>query len=294
VEKAGKIIPHIVRVEKHERKTDLPEFEFPTRCPECDTPLVQDEGGVYIRCPNFRCPAQLRERIRYFASRNCMDIEGLGDKLVDQLVRAGLVQSFGDLYRLDVEQVKGLERMGEKSSRNLIRGIAESKQRGLARLLNALSIRHVGARTAAILAERFGSMEQLLAADVDQLAAVPEIGEIIARSVHDFLHSQQGRAVVDDLRSLGIGMTAPQRRVERQATLAGKTFVVTGTLQQHTRDEIHELIERNGGRAASSVSKNTDFLIAGEKAGSKLDKARTLGVEIVTEDQFLAMIPDVT
>ncbi len=157
VEKAGKVIPHIVRVEKHERKTELPVFPFPNHCPECDTPLVKDEGGVYIRCPNPSCPAQVKERVRYFATRNAMDIEGLGDKLIDQLVSTGLVAGVGDLYRLTLEQLTDLERMGQKSSENLLAAIAESKSRGLARLLNALSIRHVGNRVAAVLAERFGS-----------------------------------------------------------------------------------------------------------------------------------------
>ena len=157
VEKAGKVIPHIVRVEKHERKGELPAFPFPTHCPECGTALVKDEGGVYIRCPNPSCPAQVKERVRYFATRNAMDIEGLGDKLVDQLVSTGLVAGVGDLYRLSLEQLTDLERMGQKSSENLLAAIAESKSRGLARLLNALSIRHVGNRVAAVLAERFGT-----------------------------------------------------------------------------------------------------------------------------------------
>ncbi len=172
VEKAGKIIPHIVRVEKHLRKGPLRKFVFPTACPECDTKLVKDEGGVYIRCPNPHCPAQVKERIRYFASRNAMDIEGLGDKLVDQLVGEGLVKKYGDLYRLEERQDRllNLERMGRKSVDNLLEGIEASKNRGLARLLNALSIRHVGARVAAVLAEHFGSMDALMAATVEELS----------------------------------------------------------------------------------------------------------------------------
>ncbi|MCA9151993.1 MAG: NAD-dependent DNA ligase LigA, partial [Planctomycetales bacterium] len=177
VEKAGKIIPHIVRVEKHRRDSELPEYQFPTACPECGTPLVKDEGGVYIRCPNLSCPAQVRERIRYFATRNAMDIEGLGDKLVDQLVRQKQVVDYADLYRLTVEQLTEIERMGKKSSVNLVAAIAESKQRGLSRLLNALSIRHVGVRVAAILAQRFRSMDRLCAASVEEISEIPEIGE---------------------------------------------------------------------------------------------------------------------
>ncbi len=180
VEKAGKIIPHVVRVEKSERQKPLRKFAFPSACPECGAKLVKDEGGVYIRCPNPQCPAQLKERIRYFAGRNAMDIEGLGERLVDQLVDGGLVRGCGDIYRLSLDQLAGLERMGRKSSENLLAGIAASKDRGLARLLNGLSIRHVGARVATVLAERFGSMDALVAADVERLSATSEIGPVIA------------------------------------------------------------------------------------------------------------------
>jgi DNA ligase (NAD+) len=285
VEKAGKIIPHIVRVEKHRRKGELPKFHFPTHCPECKTKLVKDEGGVYIRCPNLECPAQLKERIRFFATRNAMDIEGLGDKLVDQLVADGLVKSYGDLYRLKLDDLVNLERMGQKSSENLLEGIAASKDRGLARLLAALSIRHVGTRVAQVLAEHFGSIEALTEASVEDLSEVNEIGPIIAQSVHDFLHSHHGRHVIHELDKEGVKMTAP-RKAKASGALAGKTIVVTGTLKNYTRDEIQELIHQHGGRASSSVSKNTDFVVAGAEAGSKLDKAKKLGVPILAEEEF--------
>jgi len=200
VEKAGKIIPHIVRVETHRRDGALRKFKFPTACPECHTPLVKDEGGVYIRCPNPVCPAQLKERLRYFASRNAMDIEGLGDKLVDQLVNEGLVRSYGDLYRLSLDRLLELERMGKKSGENLLVGVEASKSRGLARLLNALAIRHVGARVATVLAEHFGSIDELLAADVDELSEVEDVGPIIAKSVYDQLHGKLGRETIEDLK----------------------------------------------------------------------------------------------
>ena len=290
VEKAGKIIPHIVRVEKHLRekeKKELRKFAFPAKCPECGTKLVKDEGGVYIRCPNLDCPAQVKERIRYFASRNAMDIEGLGDKLVDQLVNAKLVLNCGDLYRLEGRQDRllGLERMGRKSADNLLDGIEASKNRGLARLLNALTIRHVGARVAAVLAERFGTMDALLAAGVEQLSETNEIGPIIAQSVFDFFHSKFGQETIEDLKSVGVKMESTARAGGPRA-LEGKTLVVTGTLTKYSRDEIEELITRHGGHAASSVSKNTDYLVAGEKAGSKLAKARQLGVKVISEDEF--------
>jgi len=285
VEKAGKIIPHIVRVEKHLRKGPLKKFLFPAACPQCGAALARDQGGVYIRCPNLDCPAQVKERIRYYASRNAMDIEGLGDKLVDQLVDTALVRRYGDLYRLRLEQLMGLERMGRKSSENLLAGIDQSKGRGLARLLNALAMRHVGARVAAVLAESFLSMEKLQAAGVEQLSRTNEIGPIIAQSVYDYLHSPFGRETIEDLRRLGVSME--QAAAPRAArTLEGKTLVVTGTLQAYSRDEINEVIARHGGRAASSVSKKTDYVVAGAEAGSKLAKARELGIRILTEAEF--------
>ncbi len=287
VEKAGKIIPHIVRVEKHERKEELPPFEFPTRCPECETALVKDEGGVYIRCPNAECPAQVKERIRYFATRNAMDIEGLGDKLVDQLVTTGEVKRVGDLFRLTFDKLSKLERMGQKSLENLLAAIVAAKSRDLARLLNALSIRHVGARVAAVLAEQFGDIERLREATIEDLADTPEIGPTIAESVHAFLHSDFGRQTIDDLLGEGVDMTAPRTaRAVGDGKLAGKTFVVTGTLASYSRDEVHDLIVKHGGRPTSSVSKNTDYVVAGEKPGSKVEKAQKLGVPVLDQAAF--------
>ena len=293
VEKAGKIIPHIVRVEKHERKGDPPQFHFPTHCPDCRTKLVKDEGGVYIRCPNPDCPTQVKQRLRYFATRNAMDIEGLGDKLVEQLVEHKLVTRYGDLYRLSETQLVELERMGKKSAENLLAGIEASKQRGLARLLNALAIRHVGQRVAQVLADHFGSLEKLQQASLEELSEVNEIGQIIAQSVYDFLHSEYGQETIADLRSLGIAMSAPKRAAPAVGgALAGKTIVVTGSLQHYKRNEIEELIQRQGGRAASSVSKKTDFVVAGEEAGSKLDKAKELGVKVISEEEFRKLIAE--
>lgn len=288
VEKAGKIIPHVVRVEKHLRPEGTSEFVYPTHCPACGTKLEKDEGGVYIRCPNFTCPAQLGERLLYFASRSAMDIEGLGEKLAYQLVESGLVHDFADLYSLTVERLTKLERMGQKSAEKLVANIADSKSRGLARLLNALCIRHVGARVATVLAEHFGSMDELQASSEEDLSNVLEVGPVIAESVYRFLHSEQGEMAVEKLRVAGLDMTSPKKLVAELAggVLAGKTLVVTGTLSKYTREQIEELIVQHGGRAASSVSKKTDFLIAGEKAGSKLEKAQKLGVTILTEDDF--------
>ncbi|HUY33775.1 MAG TPA: NAD-dependent DNA ligase LigA [Pirellulales bacterium] len=291
VEKAGKIIPHIVRVEKHLRDGKLNKFRFPKCCPECDATAVKDEGGVTIRCPNPHCPAQLKERLRYYAGRNAMDIEGLGDKLVDQLVNEGLVKSYGDLYRLTLERLETLQRMGRKSSESLLAAIAASQGRGLARLLGALAIRHVGQRTALALAESFGSIDALVAAEIEELSEIEEIGPVIAKSVYDYLRGKYGKETIAELAGLGLDMTAP-RRAERAAAgaLAGKTLVVTGTLVKYGRDEIEELIARHGGRAVSSVSKNTDYVVAGAKAGGKLAKAQALGVRVMSEFEFDALI----
>jgi DNA ligase (NAD+) len=293
VEKAGKIIPHVVRVEKHLRPDDAREFIYPTHCPHCHTKLEKDEGGVYIRCPNFLCPAQLGERLIYFASRSAMDIEGLGEKLAYQLIESGLVRDFADLYELTEEQLTSLERMGQKSARKLLHNIEASKLRGLARLLNALSIRHVGTRVATTLAQHFGSIDELLAASEDELSEVEDVGAVIAQSVHEFLHSEHGETAVRRLRDAGLDTTAPKKRPISAGTagpLSGKTFVVTGTLEKYTREEIQAIIEQFGGRNSNSISKKTDYLVAGEKAGSKLDKARQLGVAILNEAEFAELI----
>jgi DNA ligase (NAD+) len=290
VEKAGKVIPHVVRVEKHLRQKPLPAWEFPQRCPECDTALVKDEDGVYIRCPNVDCPARCRERLRFFASRGAMDIEGLGDKLVEQLVATGLVKDYADLYGLAVEQLAPLERMGEKSAAAVVAQIAASRDRGLVRVLNAVGIRHVGPRVATLLCERFPAIENLEAAPVEELAAVPEIGPVIAASVHDWLAGDFGRRTIAGLRKAGVRLDVPA--AERTATgpLTGKTLVVTGTLTGFSRQEAEEAIRRAGGRAASSVSKKTDYLVAGAEAGSKLATARKLGVPVLDEAAFRALL----
>lgn len=297
VEKAGKIIPHVVRVEEHRRDGTQRKFHFPHRCPECQTPVEQDEGGVYIRCPNPACPAQLRESIRYFASRAAMDIEGLGVKLIEQLTEHGFIKSFADIYRLHERRAElvELERQGEKSIDNLLAGIEASKQRPLWRLLTALNIRHVGQRTAQQLAEHFGTLDALAQASVEDIQAVEDVGEVIARSVYHFFHSEVGRRIVSELRDVGLNLGTPKKqslRAQGTLPLAGKTIVVTGTLERFKREEIQELIHELGGKAASSVSRKTDFVVAGADPGSKLDKARELGVKILSETEFLKLIGD--
>ena len=290
VEKAGKIIPHIVRVEKHRRQGDLPEFDFPQLCPECGELLVKDASGVYIRCVSLQCPAQWRQRLRYFATRDCMDIEGLGDKLVNQLVDSQTVNSYADLYSLTLEQLMKLERMGKKSAENLIQGIQASKQRGLSRVLNAITIRHVGQRVATVLARRFGSAEKLMLATEDELSSTEEIGPIIAKSVYDYCRSEEGRQIFEQLANAGVLLTTSQEdSVDHSGVFAGKTLVVTGTLEHYSRDEIERLIGKLGGKASGSVSKKTDYLVAGQAAGSKLEKAKELGVKVLSEEEFRAL-----
>lgn len=289
VEKAGKIIPHVVRVELHRREEHVVPFVFPTHCPQCSELLTKDEGGVYIRCSNPSCQAKLRQRLRYFASRDAMDIDGLGEKIVDLLVEADFVDGFGDLYRLTEEQLLTLESFGKRKAEKLLAGIEASKSRGLTRVLAAISIRHVGSRVAMLLAKRFPTIDSLMAASVEDLSSVDEIGEIIAESVHQFLHDDYGQKVIEDLKHVGVKLTedvAPDAADQPEGVLSGKTLVVTGTLVKFKRDEIESIIERHGGRAASSVSKNTDYVVAGEKAGSKLEKAQQLGVRVLTEDEF--------
>ncbi len=291
VEKAGKIIPKVVRVEKHLRQSELLPFCFPTHCPVCDGQLVRDAGGVYIRCINPNCAAQLRGRLAYYASRTGMDIDGLGEKIIDQLIEKKLVGGYADLYRLTEEDlIARVDLVKERKAKKLVDAIEASKSKGLTRVLTAISIRHVGPRVARVLTERFSTVWSLREASVEELSAIPEIGDVIARSVHEFINSDCGRRLLDDLAAVGVRLS--EDRVAPKADpgdspLAGKTLVVTGTLQQFTRDEIKQLIERLGGRASEAVSSKTDFVVAGEKAGSKRDKAAQLGITILTEQQFI-------
>ena len=296
VEKAGKIIPHVVRVEEHRREGSETPFVFPNHCPECGGEVRQDEGGVYVRCINPQCPAQLREGLRFFASRQAMDIDGLGIKLIEQLLAAGLLTSFADIYRLRDrrDELLALERMGERSVDNLLAGIEATRDRPLWRLLTALNIRHIGTSNARILADRFGTLEEIAAQSAESLAEVDEVGPIIAQSVFDFFHSEVGQQIVNDLRTCGLNFGAPIERQKDGATasrpLEGQTIVVTGTLVHFTRDSIKEAIHQHGGKASGSVSKKTDFVVAGENAGSKLDKANELGVKVISEEEFLQLI----
>ncbi|MBI3468036.1 MAG: NAD-dependent DNA ligase LigA, partial [Planctomycetes bacterium] len=291
VEKAGKIIPHVVRVLKEKRSGSERKFHFPKRCPACKCEVVKDEGGVYLRCVNPSCPAQLKERLRFWAHRDAMDVEGLGWKLIDQLVDTGLVHGIPDLYRLTLDQLADLERMGKKSAQNLLDGLEASKSRDLSRLLTGLAIRHVGTRTAEILAENFGSMDRLLSASAQDFESIHEVGPIMAAAIHEFFTNDANRKLIAALRDLGLNMKSTRAPAPAAGLpLAGKTFVVTGTMPKRSRSEIESLIKEHGGRVSSNVSKKTDYVVAGTDPGSKLDKARELGVPVISEEELEKLV----
>jgi len=289
IEKAGEIIPQVMEVVKTGKHRAKP-FKIPTQCPNCGGRVEKDEDGVYIRCVNPGCQGRLKERLKYFAGRGQMDIENLGIALIEQLVETGLVKNFADLYKLRQGDLVGLERMAEKSAANVIEAIDKSKSRPLWRLIAALGIRHIGGQSARLLAEHFGSLEGIRAAERETLENIDEIGPKMAESVFEYFRDPQNRFVVDEL--LAEGVKPIQTRARRSGKLAGKTVVVTGTLEHFSRQQAEEAIRRAGGRAASSVSGKTDFVLAGTGAGSKLDNARKLGVEVINEKQFLKMIEE--
>ncbi len=289
LERAGEVIPYVVEVVEAKRPAGARPVEAPQVCPCCGSAVEREADTPYIRCVNPACPDQLKERLRWFAGRSQMDIEDLGEKLIDQLVDRGLVRTFADLYTLKLEDLLQLERMGEKSAQNVLAEIDRSRQQGLDRLLAGLGIRHVGNRVAYVLASAFGSLNALKQATQEQLAAIHEIGAIIADSVYDFFHNEASLAAVEALQRVGVNPTFEQPTAADQPLL-GQTIVVTGTLARMKRDEIEALITSLGGKAAGSVSKKTSFVVAGENAGSKLAKAQQLGIEVITEDQFLQRI----
>ena len=289
VEKAGEIIPQVVAVQRESRPEGTEPFPVPKRCPNCDSPVVKDEAGVYVRCPNPDCAGQLKERLRYFAGRDQMDIEHLGTSLIEQLVDNALVRRFADLYRLKKEDLTALERMGDKSAQNVLDAIEASKTRSLARFIAALGIRHVGGQSARILAEHFGSLDALMNAERAELECIDQIGPVMGLSIHEYFRHVGHRAAIDDVLAAGVRPEPPAPK-QGPGTLEGKTIVVTGTLRHFTRQQVQQAIEAMGGKATSSVSKKTDFLLAGEDPGSKLAKARRLGVAVLDEKQFLEMI----
>jgi DNA ligase (NAD+) len=289
IEKAGEIIPQVVEVKsKDSRPPDAKSVKAPKKCPTCDGPVKKDENGVYIRCINPNCTALLKEKLKYFAGRGQMDIENLGPALIEQLITTGLVKNFADLYRLQMADLEKLDRMAQKSAANVIEALEKSKTQPLACFLAALGIGHVGGQSAEILADQFGSLDDLRNAALDTLEAIDQIGPIIAKSIYEYFHDEKNISVIDQLLDAGVNPKQPTSR--RTDVLAGKTIVVTGTLENFTRSEIERTIKDNGAKTSSSVSAKTDFVLAGNNPGSKLQKARQLGVGVIGEKEFLKMI----
>ncbi len=290
VRKAGEIIPEVVSVLKEKRPADAAPYHLPETCPVCGAHVERDEDGAHIRCTGAECPAQLLRTIAHFASRDAMDIEGLGDAVVEALVSAGLIRTPGDLYFLRLSDVAALERMGKKSAQNLLQAIENSKDRDLSRLLFAFGIRQVGQKAGKVLAQHFGSLEALERATLEELTAVPDVGEITAQSLLEWLGSDQSRHLIARLREAGVNTVSTLEPVG--TALAGQTFVLTGELTHFTRKEATERLEALGAKVSGSVSKKTSYVVAGEAAGSKLQKANELGVSVLSEEDLVKILEE--
>ncbi len=288
LQKAGEIIPEVVEVLRELRPEGTEPYHLPANCPVCGAPVVRDEDGAAIRCTGAECPAQLHRNITHFASRDAMDIDGMGPAVIGQLIDKGLVKTPADLYFLTIEQLADLERMGKKSAQNAVNAIAASKERGLERLLYALGIRQVGQKAGKVLAAYFGTFDALNQATVEELTAIDDVGGITAAYIREWLDSPQSQHLIGRLREAGVGMEAVKQVSGQQ--FKGMTFVLTGALERFTREEAAALIEGRGGKASGSVSKKTAYVVAGENAGSKLRKANELGIPVLTEDEFAAML----
>ena len=284
VRKAGEIIPEVLEVVMDKRPAGTQPYLLPETCPVCGAPVVRDEDGAALRCTGAECPAQLLRNLTHFASRGAMDIDGLGPAVID----SGLVRTAADLYGLTPEQLEPLERMGKKSAQNAVDAIARSRDNDLWRLINALGIRQVGEKAAKTLAQRFGTMDALAAATEEELTAVDDVGPITARYLCQWMESPQSRDLLARLKAAGVNMSCKEEA--HDSRFAGMTFVLTGALEKFTRDEAGEMIEKRGGKASGSVSKKTTYVVAGENAGSKLQKAQELGIPVLTEDEFLELL----
>jgi DNA ligase (NAD+) len=287
VERAGEVIPHVLKVVKEGKERRR--FQMPKKCPVCGSAIHKVEGEVAYRCVNSACPAKLKESIQHYAGRHAMNIDGLGEKIVDQLVEKRMVKDMADLYSLKIEEVAELERMGEKSAQNLIDEIEASKKSPLPRLIYALGIQFVGERTGQLLAEHFSSVDELAAAETEELENVPEVGPKVASSITEFFSEPANRTLIKKLHKAGVRPTAEKREVKSQK-LAGKSFVFTGGLANRSREEAGEMVQQHGGKVSNSVSKKTDYVVVGTDPGSKYDKAKELGVTILTEEEFEKLI----
>ena len=288
IRKAGEIIPEILEVDFTKRPEGTEAYHLPCSCPVCGAKVEQDEDGAFLRCTGAECPAQLTRNIAHFVSRDAMDIEGLGSAIVEGLIEKGLTKSPADIYYLTVEEIKSLWKSGSKAAEKLLKAIEASKEQDVSRLIYALGIRQVGAKTGKVLASTFGSLDALMAATLEELTEVPDVGEVTAANIYEWFHQEQSKHMVEKLRAAGVNFES--KRVISDTRFAGKTFVLTGALSKFTREEATEKIELFGGKASGSVSKKTSFVVVGENAGSKERKARELGIPILSEDEFLEMI----
>ncbi len=288
IRKAGEIIPEILEVDFTKRPGDAVPYHLPESCPVCGAKVEKDEDGAFLRCTGVECPAQLSRNIAHFVSRDAMDIDGLGAAIVEGLIEKGLIKSPADIYYLTLEEIKSLWKSGTTAAKKLLAAIENSKQQDVSRLIYALGIRQVGAKTGKVLASTFGNLDALMAASVEELTDVPDVGGITAANIYDWFHQEQSQHLIQRLREAGVNFES--KKVIADTRFAGKTFVLTGALSKFTREEATEKIELFGGKAAGSVSKKTSFVVVGENAGSKERKARELGIPILSEDDFLAMI----
>lgn len=288
LQKAGEIIPEVISVNHAKRPEGTVPFVLPSVCPECGSPVVRDEDGAALRCTSPECPAQRLRNIAHFASREAMDIEGLGISVCESLINSGLVKTASDLYYLEPQSVAALERMGKKSAENLIAAIENSKEAGLSRLLCAFGIRQVGQKASKVLAAHYDDLDRLKVATAEELTNIPDIGAITAKFITDWFNNPQSLHLIEKLRNAGVSFKSREEKKDNR--FAGMTFVLTGALERFTRDEASAIIESYGGKASSSVSKKTSFVLAGENAGSKLTKAESLGIKIISEDEFAEMI----
>ena len=288
IRKAGDIIPEVVRSLPEKRVGTETKFEMPENCPVCGSPAVRVEGQAAVKCTGANCPAKILRNIIHFASRDAMDIAGLGPGVVKQFADSGILNDVADLYSITPEDVSGLERQGDKSADNIVSAIADSKSRGLARLLFGLGIPLIGSRASKLIAEEFGSMDALMSATADEISAIPDIGDKMASSVCEYFSSERNIALIEKLKNAGLDMT--EEKVEKTGIFNGKTVVLTGSLENYTRSEAKEIIESLGGKVSGSVSKKTDFVLAGEEAGSKLTKATELGIKVINEEEFINLV----
>ena len=288
LQKAGEIIPEVLSVNLSKRPEGTVPYVMPAYCPECGSPVIRDEDGAALRCTSPECPAQRLRNIAHFASREAMDIEGLGISVCESLINSGMVKDASDLYYLDAQSVAALERMGDKSAANLMRSIENSKEAGLARLLCAFGIRQVGQKAAKVLASHFADLDSLMAAGEEELTAIPDIGGITAGFIINWFSNPQSKDLIEKLRRAGVSFISKEEKKDDR--FSGMSFVLTGTLSRFTRDEASAIIESFGGKTSSSVSKKTSCVLAGENAGSKLTKAESLGIKIISEEDFEEMI----